>query len=215
MKNTIINSLKIIIYRKNMKYMCISLLCISAIHAMETENSKQLAEKALSYQNKLVAYDKEQREQFSEKTKVYRGALYSRLCKALDERKEEAKELKKNIEPLQYAVFKAYYRSCPNRAACYPECPGQKTEYCSTCSFIFKESNYPTQTDINQKKLILNAQWNLHVMYNDKIKNLADYYFNVDEPQKDLINLQFCAHDLKEYEKHKLDQKKAKILTIK
>lgn len=192
-----------------MKLICVGLLCTITffISAMEEEAPNKWEKKALSIHKELIARDKEMRQQFSQSKNVYRGALYQKRCQSLEEHKQRAKELKKNVLSDEYKVYKAYYRSCPNRGASYPMFPGEQWRDCPSCYSIFKEVSTATQEYLLQKKVIYQAVWNMHVAYGDKIKR-SNYYFDVDNPENDLINFKLCYHGLKECEKENLETKK-------
>jgi hypothetical protein len=173
----------------------------------EQEKNKEWEEKVFVIQNKLLALDKEKRAQLCQKGDVYRGKVYEFCCQSLVEKKQKLKELKlgQYFSVGEYAVYKAYFRSCPNRGAPYPMLPGQKWRDCPSCYSIFKRLNSGTQQCIFQKKLILSAKWNLHVMYGNRIK-LSNYYYDIDNPQNDLMNCALSYHGLKECEKKKLEE---------
>ena len=160
-------------------FVCAVNFCINAMD----KQREQWKEKSLAAKNILLDWDKKQREQLCQEREIYRGELYQKLLELLNENKQKAKSLKKNAIISEYELYKRSYRSCPNRATPYPQCPGNDHwRDCPTCYPIFKNSHKGTQQYIFQKKIILQEKWSLYVMYNDKI-NLKNYYCDIENCQ--------------------------------
>jgi len=178
-----------------------------------------MEKKKLILKKDMVAWDQTQREQFKqskkrlqdrlqdpvEREKIYNGPIYKDFCASLNEKKQKLKELELNINA-GYAVYQAYYRSCPNRGVPFPMCPGIQWRNCPTCFHIFSELNAGTQQYILQEKEILKSQWHGYLCYDNPLPNVRDYYYDLDNPENDLANFTLDYHDLKGDEEDKLKQ---------